>query len=33
MARALLKKSPGDAIELHVGKRHEALVIDRIRYE
>jgi transcription elongation factor GreB len=33
LARALLKKSPGDEVELHVGERHEALVIDRIRYE
>lgn len=33
LARALLKKSPGDEIELHIGERREALVIDHIRYE
>ena len=32
MARTLLKKSPGDEIELHIGERREALVINKIRY-
>ena len=33
LARALLGKSPGDEIQLHLGERTEPLVIDRIRYE
>jgi len=32
MARTLLKKSSGDEIELHIGERREALVINKIRY-
>jgi len=33
LARALLKKSPGDEAELHVGDRRESLIIDEVRYD
>ncbi len=32
LARALLKKIPGDKFELRIGQRHEALAIERVRY-
>jgi len=33
VARALLGKSSGDEIKLHIGERRESLLIDRIRYQ
>jgi len=33
LARALLRKSPGDETELRIDDRREALIIDRVRYE
>ena len=33
LARALLRKSPGDETELHIDDRRETLIIERVRYE
>ncbi len=33
LARALIKKLPGDEIELRIGERQEGLVVDHIRYK
>lgn len=33
LARALLKKSPGDDAELRIGEQRESLIVDEIRYD